>query len=45
MYYNEQDIKVCKNCYKPEHCNCPNPEYVRMAQWVYDLMKKLNPMG
>ena len=41
----EDIIKVCKNCHCPEPCNCENKEYIKVVRWIYDLMKKLNPMG
>ena len=45
MYFSDNIIKVCKNCHGVEPCQCDNKEYINVLQWVYDLMKKLNPMG
>ena len=44
-YYEEENIKICKNCHGVEPCHCDKPDYAIMAKWVYDLMKRLNPMG
>lgn len=41
----EEEIKVCRNCKGVEPCQCDKKEYVIMPRWVYELMKKLNPMG
>lgn len=42
---HEETIKVCKNCHKVEPCSCEKRDYIEMARWVFDLMRKLNPMG
>ena len=41
----EETIKVCKNCHGVEPCQCNKKDYVEMARWIYELMKRLNPMG
>ena len=41
----EDTIKICKNCHKEFPCGCEDQDYIDMVRWVYDLMKKLNPMG
>lgn len=38
-------IKICKNCHGTEPCWCKKPEYIKMDKWIFDLMKKLKPMG
>lgn len=45
MYFSDETIKICKNCHQPEPCYCENKEYISMVRWIYELMKKLNPMG
>lgn len=41
----EETVKVCKKCHGTEPCLCNEHDYIEMAKWIYDLMKKLNPMG
>ena len=41
----EDVIKVCRNCHGVEPCQCGNKDYIEMVRWIYELMKKLNPMG
>ena len=41
----EEIIKICKNCHGIYPCMCDKSEYIDMIKWVYDLMKRLNPMG
>jgi hypothetical protein len=41
----EDIIRVCKNCHGTEPCMCDKKDYINMVKWIYDLMKKLNPMG
>lgn len=45
FYYNEEEIKVCKNCHGYFPCLCDEKEYIVMDKWIYELMKKLNPVG
>lgn len=45
MYFSDNIIRVCKNCHGTEPCQCSNPEYINVLQWIYELMKRLNPMG
>ena len=47
--YNYKDdghdtIKVCWNCWGKEPCLCCNQQYKAMWDFVYEAIKRLNPM-
>lgn len=41
----DDTINICKHCHGIEPCQCGKSEYIKVVRWIYDLMKKLNPMG